>query len=520
LLEIPPNNMYRKEIALRVIADFAIVHCTMLIAFAIAIVYQAREARVSADELLRSFESYYYSTFIPLSLLFPVVFFLNGLYSYVRSWAVKPKLKRFGLTVFLALASFITANALLIKTDQPMGRSVAFPFAFLCLLGLTGIRAGKEWLVGPERREEKRSEPAQADKDGPVLVIGGAGYIGCWLVRRLIEEGFRVRILDNAVYGLDPIQDLLGNSALEFLQGDCRNIQDVVRAFRGVSSVVHLAAIVGDPACEVDRKTTIEINYAATRMIVEIARGNGVKRLLFASSCSVYGATSELMDENSLIHPVSLYGETKVSSERALIEAASDDFCPVIMRFATVFGLSNRLRFDLVVNLLSAKAWEDGLITIFNGRQWRPFIHVKDIGEAIILLLRAPLNVVSGQIFNVGDNRLNHQLADVARTIHDVFPDTRVEEVENSDKRDYRVNFAKIEQRLGFRCKYSLLDGVRQMKAAFETGDVGSYKNAKFSNVIFLRESGAPLNKSEFDAGVMAAFSQEQPHSTAATVGS
>ena len=112
MLEIPPNNMYRKEIALRVIADFAIVHCTMLIAFAIAIVYQAREARVSADELLRSFESYYYSTFIPLSLLFPVVFFLNGLYSYVRSWAVKPKLKRFGLTVFLALASFITANAL------------------------------------------------------------------------------------------------------------------------------------------------------------------------------------------------------------------------------------------------------------------------------------------------------------------------------------------------------------------------------------------------------------------------
>ncbi len=129
---------------------------------------------------------------------------------------------------------------------------------------------------------------------------------------------------------------------------------------RGVSKVVHLAAIVGDPACEVDRKTTIEINYASTRMLVEIAKGHGVERFLFASSCSVYGATDEIMDENSQVEPISLYGETKVSSEQTLLQSASSSFHPVIMRFGTVFGLSNRPRFDLVVNLLSARAYQDG----------------------------------------------------------------------------------------------------------------------------------------------------------------
>jgi nucleoside-diphosphate-sugar epimerase len=498
-----------KDVWLRVVADFAIVHCAMAIAFAIAVVYQARAARVPAEELLIGFQTYYYSIFAPLSLIFPVVFFLNGIYSHVRSWALRPKFRRFGLAILIALVVFVAANTLLVPGDFLIGRSVALPFAGLCLLGLTGIRAGKEWLVRKEAIAVKPTAEPPAGEDGPVLVIGGAGYIGCWLVRRLLEEGYRVRVMDNAVYGLEPIQDLLDHPALEFLNGDCRNIQDVVRAFKGVSSAVHLAAIVGDPACEVDRKTTVEINYAATRMIVEIARGNGVKRLLFASSCSVYGATSELMDENSRIQPISLYGETKDSSERALMEAASDDFHPIIMRFATVFGLSRRLRFDLVVNLLSAKAWEDGLITIFNGGQWRPFIHVKDIGEAIILLLRAPLDLVGGEIFNVGDNRLNHTLAEVSEVIKEVFPGTVVAEVENSDKRDYRVNFSKIESRTGFHCRFSLEDGVRQMKAAFEAGDVGSYKKTKFSNVVFLRESGAPVNKSDIDAGVMAAFSDQ-----------
>jgi len=498
-----------REVVPRIVADFAIIHCAMLIAFAISMAYQTRvDEWWNTSNLANAFRYYYFSRFLFLSPLFPAVFFLNGLYTHVRSYETTAKLKRFTGVVLLSLSVFVAVNYLVIQHANPIGRSVTLTFGGIALVGLVGIRAGKEWLVGGERTDQqgrpKISEP------GTVLVIGGAGYIGCSLVERLLRGGKCVRILDNAVYGLEPIQNLLSHPKLDYVYGDCRNIQDVVKALHGVSSIVHLAAIVGDPACELDHRTTIEINYAATRMLIELAKGCGVERLLFASSCSVYGATDELMDENSAVQPVSLYGETKVSSERALLESATADFHPVIMRFATVFGLSNRPRFDLVVNLLSAKAKQEGRITIFNGQQWRPFIHVKDIASAIRLLLYAPLRAVSRGVFNVGDNRLNHTLADVAAVIQRVFPSARIEHGENSDRRNYRVDFTKIERRIGFRCRRSLEDGVREIKAAFDANEIGDYRDIRFSNLGFLRETGTPENKSEFDAAVMAAFGGEQ----------
>jgi nucleoside-diphosphate-sugar epimerase len=215
------------------------------------------------------------------------------------------------------------------------------------------------------------------------------------------------------------------------------------------------------------------------------------------------------MDENSAVRPVSLYGETKVSSERALLESATAKFHPVIMRFATVFGLSNRPRFDLVVNLLAAKAKQEGRITIFNGQQWRPFVHVRDLANAIVLLLNAPLGAVSREIFNVGDNHFNLTLADVAEVIRRVFPQARIEHHENSDRRNYRVDFTKINKRVGFRSQFTLEYGVREIKAAFDSHEIGDYRDIRFSNLGFLRETGTPENKSEFDAAVMAAFGGE-----------
>jgi nucleoside-diphosphate-sugar epimerase len=504
-----------REITPRIIADFITIHGAMLMAFAISVSYQTRvDGSAGYVGLVSAFRGYYFSFFILLSVLFPIVFFVNGFYTYVRPYPAMAKFRRFGVVVLFSLAIFISANFMVLQTRNPVGRSVAIPFAVIALCGLLGIRLVKEWLIGSDRAE--RSVKSKRSDLDPILVIGGAGYIGCWLIKRLLEQGRRVRVLDNAVYGLESIRSLLANPKLEHLDGDCRNIQDVVKAMRGVSSVVHLAAIVGDPACEIDRKTTIEINYAATRMLVEIAKGYGVERFLFASSCSVYGATDELMDEDSRVDPISLYGETKVSSEMALLEAASSTFHPVILRFATVFGLSNRPRFDLVVNLLSAKARQDGVITIFNGQQWRPFVHVKDLAEAIMLLLQAPLNIVSREVFNVGDNRLNHTLSEVASTIQRVFPGTKVEHVENSDKRNYRVDFTKIQARIGFRCLYDLEDGVRQIKAAFDLYRIDDYRDIRFSNLVFLRETGAPGNKSDIDAEVMAAFCGEHiPHAVA-----
>ena len=190
------------------------------------------------------------------------------------------------------------------------------------------------------------------------------------------------------------------------------------------------------------------------------------------------------------------------------------------MRFATVFGLSNRPRFDLVVNLLTAKACQDGVITIYNGQQWRPFVHVKDLAEAMLFILEAPLGVISRQVFNVGDNRLNHTLAEVAHVIQGVVPSARVEWIENSDRRNYRVKFDKIEKRLGFRCRYSLQDGVVEIKTALDSNLIDSYRNIRFSNLSFLRESGAPANKNLIDSKIMAAFAGEAlPHVIQAETG-
>jgi nucleoside-diphosphate-sugar epimerase len=242
-------------------------------------------------------------------------------------------------------------------------------------------------------------------------------------------------------------------------------------------------------------------------MMLEIAKGHGVERFLFASSCSVYGASDLVMDEQSATVPISLYAETKLNSEKVLLDAKSSTFHPVILRFSTVFGLAPRPRFDLVVNLLTAKAHQEGIITIFNGNQWRPFIHVDDVAEAVCRTLEAPVELVSGEIFNVGDDRLNYTLSQVADLIRMEFPDTRVEEVENNDRRNYRVSFAKIRERIGFTCQKSLAEGIRELRVAFEGGQIVNYKDPLYSNLTYVKTYGGFHSERDLDVHVMAAFS-------------
>jgi nucleoside-diphosphate-sugar epimerase len=243
-------------------------------------------------------------------------------------------------------------------------------------------------------------------------------------------------------------------------------------------------------------------------MLIEVARGNGINRLVFASSCSVYGATDLLMDENSTVKAVSLYGQTKIDSEEALLDAHSDSFYPVILRLATVFGLSYRPRFDLVVNLLTAKACVEGAITVFNGTQWRPFIHVRDVALGIVQVLEAPVSLIRGEIFNLGDTRMNHQLSEVAERILAVFPNTKVEHTENSDRRNYRVSFDKIRHQLGFESSLGLDDGIQELRRALEEKQVLDYRDALYYNLEFLKLLGSPSCKDELDEHVMAAFAQ------------
>lgn len=502
------NRISWQEAVPRIIADFLVVHVSMLASLAISVLYQVLTGfRHEPQVLIHDFTTYYTRFFWLLSPLFPLCFLAYGFYTHTRSYGSSRKNLAIIQGVTAAMLLFMIAN-LLVGGRTLASRSIVLPFAILAGPALCFSRMLKDYVVKHFDVKPKHDTPTTAGKPR-VLVVGGAGYIGSLLVERLLELGFRVRILDALLYGKEPLRSFAEHPDCQLIVGDCRNICDVVKAVRGVDAIVDLAAIVGDPACEQDRGAALEINYAATRMMIEVAKGNGVTRFLFASSCSVYGATEYEVDERSDTKPISLYGRTKIDSERVLLAARSEEFHPTILRFATVFGLGYRPRFDLVINLLSARAIQDRTITIYNGQQWRPFIHVRDVVEAIVVALKAPARVVSGEIFNVGDSQLNYTLQEIAQIVQDILPGTTVEHIQNSDQRNYRVNFDKIRNRLGFRASYTIHAGIEEFKLAFESGVISSYKDVAYNNQRFLEATGTIGHKDMVDALVMAAFASQ-----------
>jgi nucleoside-diphosphate-sugar epimerase len=488
------------------LADFVTVHLAAIASLMGTLSFHALvNSAISRAFIIDTLRRDYLDQFVLLSISFPCVFLLCGFYTRSRGYAARYKWLVILRGCLLGSLVYLFGSVLITRSGI-LPRSSLLLLPILVTAGVIGTRYFNFWT----ELRQLRSVPAAArepqPEDCPVLVVGGAGYIGAVILRKLLARGYKVRLLDNLAYGDKAIRDVLADPRVEFIRGDCRNIQDVVKAMANVRSVIHLAAIVGDPACAADDKNAREINYAATRMMLEIAKGYGIRRLIFASSCSVYGATDHLMDEQSQTVPVSLYGETKLNSEKVLLDAVSADFHPVVLRLATVFGLAPRPRFDLVVNLLTAKAFSEGVITIFNGEQWRPFIHVNDVAEAFCSVLEAPSASVSGEIFNVGDDRFNYTLNQVAEMIQRQLPGTTVERTENADKRNYRVSFRKIRQRIGFQCTATLEDGIREIRVAFESGALTTYRDPYYSNVNYLKAHGGVNAENEIDMRVMAAF--------------
>lgn len=333
-------------------------------------------------------------------------------------------------------------------------------------------------------------EPETVEDTGEtVLVTGGAGYIGSILVRHLLKSGRRVRILDRLLYGDDAIRDVLNHPRLELVVADFRDPIIVERSLDQVTAVFHLGAIVGDPACAIDERLTLSTNLEATRTIACACKAAGVRRMLFASTCSVYGASDAMLDEASPLNPVSLYAESKIAAETALRELRDAAFAPVIMRFGTAHGHSYRPRFDLVINVLTAKAVRDGFATIFGGEQWRPFVHVEDIARALMLAFEAPIEKVAGETFNVGSREQNLQLAEIGELIRSIIPRTEV--ITNDliiDPRNYSVRFNKIRDILGFTPLHTMESSILEMKAALESGVVGDYRDRRYNNHQYLRE--------------------------------
>jgi nucleoside-diphosphate-sugar epimerase len=352
------------------------------------------------------------------------------------------------------------------------------------------VLADDDSVVGFEYVSEEgkilSSTPVETGSVNAVLVIGGAGYIGSALSRKLLDTGFDVRVLDNAMYGTQGIDELRDNDRFSFIKGDMRSIETVMDAITGVDAVVHLGALVGDPASGIDSQKTLEMNYHATHTIASICKYHQINRFIFASTCSVYGESDSpetLLTEEDSLNPVSLYADTKIESERALLDMADENFSPTIFRMATIYGLSERMRFDLVVNILSAKAHFEGVIPIFGGDQYRPNVHVRDAAQAYVDCLQAPIEDVGGEVFNVGSNEQNYQVKEVGHQVAELFPEAEIDwHRDKEDDRSYQVDFSKIQETLDYKVEETIVSGAREIKEALEADRFQDYTDNQYNN--------------------------------------
>lgn len=482
-----------KEAWLRIAADAVLVNVALLGAFLVRFLNLIQKSRYGSSELRQTLAEYL-TLYLPNAALITAlslcVFAASGFYTYGRAYR-----SRFKALVVLQSVSLVYVIYGALAYGLQWSDSVLTTSLWGCAWLFTAVilMAARLWSVTWLALHKTR--PAKVQPDRPVervLLLGGGGYIGSALIPKLLEKGFKVRLLDRMLYGKGAIQPYLESGQVELLQADFRQVDKVVQAMQEVDAVVHLGALVGDPACALDEELTIEINLMATRMIAEVAKGSQVGRFVFASTCSVYGASDEILDERSQLHPVSLYARSKIASEKVLRDMASDTFCPTCLRFGTIYGFSGRTRFDLVVNLLTAKACIDKKITLYGGDQWRPFLHVEDAAQAVLRALEAPLPAVRDQIFNVGSNEQNYTLEQVGQLIKEQVPEAELLELGNdSDRRNYRVNFDKIKDALNFNPEWTVERGIGQVVDAIRSGRVTDYTSSEYSNVKSLNEEGA-----------------------------
>jgi nucleoside-diphosphate-sugar epimerase len=318
-----------------------------------------------------------------------------------------------------------------------------------------------------------------------VLVTGGAGYLGSTLVPRLLADGFSVRVLDTLRYGGRSLLGVWSHPGFQFLRGDIRDRAMVRASLEDIDAVVHLAAIVGDPACAREPAEARAVNLEASVQLLELCRERrNVTRFIFASTCSNYGRMDDpdvLVDESSALRPLSLYAETKVAFERMLLDV--DRLCATPLRFATIFGVSPRMRFDLTVNEFTCELIVRRHLVVFGEQFWRPYVHVRDAAAAIELTLSSPTDLVRGQVFNVGSSQQNFRKQQIVDLIRLQVPDATVEYVHvDSDPRDYRVSFAKIHERLSFRTTASVEDGVAEVARLVRQGVLPDTTDACYRN--------------------------------------
>jgi nucleoside-diphosphate-sugar epimerase len=319
------------------------------------------------------------------------------------------------------------------------------------------------------------------------LVTGGAGYLGLPVVEELLDAGRPVRVLDALVHGQHDLADDLEGRGAEIVVGDIRDATLRRRAVEDADTIVHLAAIVGDPACARDPETAQAVNVEATAALVADAADAGVRRLIFASTCSNYGRMSDPtvpIMEDGVLAPVSLYAEQKVAIERSLLEHQNGGPRAICLRFATLYGVAPRMRFDLTVNEFTRDLWADRQLDVFGEQFWRPYVHVRDAARAVRLVTEAPIEAVGDRVFNVGRSTENYRKLDVVELIREQTDRGTVSFVHrDEDPRDYKVSFDRITSELGFQTTMVVRDGVSELLGALEAQAFDDPFDARYRNI-------------------------------------
>lgn len=326
-----------------------------------------------------------------------------------------------------------------------------------------------------------------------ILLVGGAGYVGSVLAEELLERGFAVKILDRLYYGDDGLRRI--RDRIKLVVGDMRVLQPDV--LQDVDAVVNLGGLSNDPTAEYNPKANYEMNTTAAVRLAEMCQEMGVRRYVFASSCSIYdrGVGNDhndfLQDETTVVDPRAAYSGSKRAAEKALLEMTGDDFCPVILRKGTIYGFSPRMRYDLVVNTFVKDALSKGYITIFyGGEMWRPLVDVRDAARAYIAALRADEVAVKGEIFNVSFQ--NMRISELALRVREALRDIGIQIDVRADYgyrgvRSYRVSSQKILRTLNFQPKVSIEESVQNMVEQIQRFGCDDFDNPKYYNIRWMR---------------------------------
>ncbi len=306
-----------------------------------------------------------------------------------------------------------------------------------------------------------------------VLVTGGAGYVGAVLVPKLLDKGYKVKVLDLYIYGDDVLDAVKDNPNLEQIKGDIRDRALLEKVIPGTDALIHLACISNDPSFELDPELGKSINYDAFFDLVAVAKHTRVKRFIYASSSSVYGVKEEEnVTEDLPLEPLTDYSKYKALCEDVLLKEQTPDFKVVIIRPATVCGYSPRLRLDLAVNILTNLAVNTGRITVFGGEQKRPNLHIEDMTDLYLRLLELPDKMIAGKIFNVGYE--NYKVKEIAEQVYKVVgkKGITITTTPTDDNRSYHISSAKIKRELGFVPRHSVEEAIKDLCQAFESGKV------------------------------------------------